>query len=234
MVYDMARPKNKKYHMDWNAWERCCKKVDSQGEHLHEFTIDFTGIQFIANHNSQANGQNKCKEWDELAQEDQTYRLTLEEQKRYQGQWYLFSNKASTIGLLKLRFHFQVAVLLENRLHHEPGEQVEELIHPDRYRRWYPSWYTSWWDKSDWNWKRAHFLFIILDVTVGFVCNRWRSIVTDWGVDRNISHVIFLIFLTHVMTLTSWPKVSQVRIRSTHVPSMMSHDWACVVCLRVV
>ena len=27
----------KEYHMAWNAWKRCCKKVDSQGEH-------FTGI----------------------------------------------------------------------------------------------------------------------------------------------------------------------------------------------
>ena len=70
----------------------------------------------------------------------------------------------------------------------------------------------------------------ILFLTVGFVCNRWRSIVTDW----NTSHVIFLMLFAHVMTLTSWFKVSQVRIRSFHMPSMMSHVWACVVCPRVV
>ena len=29
----------KEYHMAWNAWKRCCKKVDSQGE-------DFTGIHY--------------------------------------------------------------------------------------------------------------------------------------------------------------------------------------------
>ena len=34
MVLDMARPKYKEHHMAWNAWKRCCKKVDSQGEHL--------------------------------------------------------------------------------------------------------------------------------------------------------------------------------------------------------
>ena len=32
----------KEYHMAWNAWERCCKKVDSQGELLQVFTIDFS------------------------------------------------------------------------------------------------------------------------------------------------------------------------------------------------
>ena len=40
-------------HMAWNAWKRCCKKVDSQ------FTIDFSEIQFIVNHNSQSDRQNK-------------------------------------------------------------------------------------------------------------------------------------------------------------------------------
>ena len=37
-----ARPSKTKerteYHMAWNAWKRCCKKVDSQGGH-------FTGIR---------------------------------------------------------------------------------------------------------------------------------------------------------------------------------------------
>ena len=41
----------KEYHVEWNAWKRCCKKVDSQGEHLQVFTIDFSEIQLIANHN---------------------------------------------------------------------------------------------------------------------------------------------------------------------------------------
>ena len=48
------------YHVAWNAWKRCRKKVESQGEHyLHVFTIDSSEIQFIVNHNSQSDGQNK-------------------------------------------------------------------------------------------------------------------------------------------------------------------------------
>ena len=80
----------REYHLSWNAWKRCCKKVDSQGEH-------FTGIhdRFLrdpVHRESQlAIGwkEQKCKEWDELAKEDHTYHLTPEEKKRYQGQWYL-------------------------------------------------------------------------------------------------------------------------------------------------
>ena len=63
-----------------------CKKVDSQGEH-------FTGIhdRFLRDpvyrESQLAIGwtEQKCKEWDELAKEDNTYKLTPEEKKRYQG-----------------------------------------------------------------------------------------------------------------------------------------------------
>ena len=56
--------KQRKYHLAWNASNRCCKKVDSQGGHLQIFTIDFSEIQFIVNHNSQSDGQNKsAKRW---------------------------------------------------------------------------------------------------------------------------------------------------------------------------
>ena len=86
MVLDMAKPKNRrrKYHVAWNAWKRCCKKVDSQGGH-------FTGIHDrfprgpVYRESQLAIGwtEQKCKELDELAKEDHTYHLTPEEQRRY-------------------------------------------------------------------------------------------------------------------------------------------------------
>ena len=141
----------KEYHIAWNAWKRCCKKVDSQGEH-------FTGIhdRFLRDpvyrESQLAIGwtDQKCKEWDELAQEDHTFHLTPEEKKRYR---YLTMNKAGKNGLMKLRSDFGVAVSMKNRLHVESGEQVEDPIHPDQQRRWHSSSSTSWWDKSEWNWK---------------------------------------------------------------------------------
>ena len=132
----------KEYHQAWNAWKRCCMKVDSQSEH-------FTGVhdRFLRDpvyHESQlAIGwtEQKCKEWDELAQEDHTYHLTPEQKKRYQGQWYL------------ARSFFKAAVSMKTRLHHESGEQVEERLHPNKQRRWHSSSSASWWDKSGWNGK---------------------------------------------------------------------------------
>ena len=117
------------YHMAWNAWKRCCKKVDSQGE-------QFTGIhdRFLRDpvyrESQLAIGwtEQKCKEWDELAQEDHTYRLTPEEKKSYQGQWYLTLNKAGKNGPVKLRSDFRAAVSFKNRLHRESGEKVEDLF----------------------------------------------------------------------------------------------------------
>ena len=102
------------------------------------------------NHNSQSEWtEQKCKELDELAKEDYTYKLTREEQRRYQGEWYLPLNKSGKNGLVKLRSEFRAAVSIKNRPHHESGEQVEEPIHPDQYSRWHPSSTTSWADKSE-------------------------------------------------------------------------------------
>ena len=137
--------------MAGTAWKRCCKKVDSQGEH-------FTGIhdRFLRDpvyHESQLSigwSEQRCKELDELAKEDHTYRLTQEEKRRYQGQWYLTLNTSRKHGLMKPRSDYRAAVSMKNRLHHESGEQVEEPISPEHYRKWHPSSSTSWWNK---NWK---------------------------------------------------------------------------------
>ena len=122
---------------------------------LQVFTIDFSEIHPVYRESQLAIGwtEHKCKKLDELAKEDLTYRLTPDEKKRYQGQWYLTLNKAGKNGPMKLRSDFRAAVLMKNRPHHESGGQVEEPIHPDQYRRWHPSSSTSWWDKSEWNWK---------------------------------------------------------------------------------
>ena len=75
---------------------------------------------------------------------------------------------------MKLRSDYRAAVLMKNRLHHESEEQVEEPIHPEQNSRWDRSSSTSWWDKSEWNWQRAHenCLIDLLFVSVGFVYSR--------------------------------------------------------------
>ena len=124
------------------------RKLTLREDILQVFTIDF--LRDPVHRESQlAIGwtEQKCKEMDELAKEDHTYRLTPEEKKRYQGQWYLTLKKAGKNWPKSLRSD------IKNRLHRESGEQVAEPTSPEQQRRWHPSASTSWGDKSEWNWK---------------------------------------------------------------------------------
>ena len=164
----------REYHMAWNAWKRCCKKVDSQDE-------DFIGIhdRFLRDPVYCEWSEQECKEWDEFAKEDHTYKLTPEEKRRYKGHWYLTLNKTGKNGPMKLRSDYRAAVMMKNRLHHESGEPVEEPIHRGQQRRtrrgqevfsedyfssarvdqhtgwqhWPSSPSSSWWYASEWSLK---------------------------------------------------------------------------------
>ena len=133
MVLDMARPKNKQSTI-WPGM-----RGRDAARKLTLMVDFFTGIhdRFLRDpvyrESQLAIGwtEQKCKEWDEHAQKDHTYRATPEEKKRYQGQWYLTLNTSGKNGSMKLRSDFRAAVSFKNRLHHESGEQVEEPIHPD-------------------------------------------------------------------------------------------------------
>ena len=107
----------REYHLAWNTCKRCWKKVDSQGEHLtgiHDrFHRDpvYRESQLAIGWSGQ-----KCKEWDELAKEDHTYKLTPEEKRRYKGDWYFTQNKAGKNGLMKHRSDYRAAVMMEKSL----------------------------------------------------------------------------------------------------------------------
>ena len=125
----------REYHLAWNAWKKCCNKVDSQGEHVTGIHDRF--LRDPVHRESQLAigwSEQQCKELAELAKEDHTYKLTPEERRRYKGQWYLTLNKAGKKCRMKLRSDFRAAVSMKNRLHHESGEQVEEPIHPGQQR----------------------------------------------------------------------------------------------------
>ena len=159
-VIKMGRPhgarhgkteEQKEYHVAFNAWKICRKRVDSQDEH-------YKGIhdRFLKDRNSKIGWtEQKCMEMDELAQQDHTYRFSKEEFQRYQGQWYLTLNKSGKTGPMRLRQDFRAAVSLKKRLHRESGEEVAEPISFQQYRRWHSSSSDSWWDwdtsKSWWS-----------------------------------------------------------------------------------
>ena len=67
---------------------------------------------------------------DKLAQEDHSFRLSKEEFKRYQGQWYLTLNKSGKNAPMRLRSDFRATVTIKNRLFRESGEERAEPISP--------------------------------------------------------------------------------------------------------
>ena len=143
----------KEFQSAWNAWKRCCKRVDSQGEHFKGIHDRFLRDQ-VYRESQRAIGltEQKCIEMDELAKQNHTYHLSTEKFKRYQGQWYLTLNKSGKNAPMRFRPDFRAAVSFKNRLHLESGEQVAEPIFPQQYRRWHSSSSDSWWDTSDWSW----------------------------------------------------------------------------------
>ena len=62
MVLDMAKPKNKQSTM-WPGMRGrdAARKLTLKVHILQVFTIYFSEIQFIVNHNSQSDGQNKVQ-----------------------------------------------------------------------------------------------------------------------------------------------------------------------------
>ena len=128
------------YHLAWNAWKRCCKKVDSQGEHFTDIHDRFLRDP-VYRESQLAIGwsEQKCKEMGELAKEDHTYHLSPEEFRRYEGQWYLTLKKSGKNGPMRLRSDFRAAVSIKKCLHRESGEQVAEPISQEHYRRWHLS-----------------------------------------------------------------------------------------------
>ena len=119
----------KEYHIAWNAWKRCYKKVDSQGEHFSGIHDRFLRDQ-VYRESQFAIGwtEQKCIEMDELAKQDHTYHLSTEKFKRYQGQWYPTLNKSAQNGPMRLRPDFRAAVSLKKPV--STASQANKLLNP--------------------------------------------------------------------------------------------------------
>ena len=109
--------------------------------HLY-FILESSAVLLVIYRDSQlAIGwtEQKCEEMDKFAKESQTYHLSKEEFKRYQGQWYLTLNKSGKNAPMRLRPDFRAAVSFKNDLHRESGEEIAEPISPQQYRKWHSS-----------------------------------------------------------------------------------------------
>ena len=134
MVLDMARPKNKESTTRLGMRERdAVRKLTLKVNILQTFTVDFSEIQFIVNHNSQSDGQNRSAQSGINLQKKTIHIISLQRKgRRCQGQCYLTLNKSGKNGPMKLRSDFRAAVSMKHRPHYESGEQIEEPISPEQ------------------------------------------------------------------------------------------------------
>ena len=137
MVLDTAKLKNRKSTTKPGMRGRdAAKELTLKVDISQVFTIDFSEIQFIVNHNSQLVGPNKsAKRWTNWQKHNHTYHLSEEEFKRYQGQWYLTLNNQAKNAPMRLRPDFRAAVPLKKGLHREYGEEFAEPISPAHFWR---------------------------------------------------------------------------------------------------
>ena len=152
----------REYHIAWNAWKRCCKKVDSQSGHfvsIHDRCLRdpaFLESQLAIGWTAQ-----KCKEMDELAKEDHAHHLTPEEYRRTKDNSISPWSSYEKMGVWNLDPIFELLALSKIVYTASQANKLKP-ISPNQYRRWHPSSSTSWWDKSEWNWKWAHKFFSVI------------------------------------------------------------------------
>ena len=119
----------KQYHIAFNAWKRCRKRVDGQEEHYEGIHDRFLRDQIYRESRLKIGWtEQKCIEMDKLAQEDHSYRLSREEFKRYQGQWYLTLNKSGKNAPMRLRSDFRAAVTIKKTVSTE--NQAKNVQNP--------------------------------------------------------------------------------------------------------
>ena len=142
MVLGMAKPMYKKSTVRLGMPGRdAVRKSTLKVNILQAFTIDFSEIQFIVNHNSQSDGQNKSAKSGMNLQKKTIPIISLQRKRKDTKDNGILPEQIRQNGPMKLRSDFRAAVLMINRLHHESGEQVEERLHPDQQRRWHYEWH---------------------------------------------------------------------------------------------
>ena len=83
---------------------------------IKEFTIVFKETQVYRDSQLKIGWtEEKCIAMDILAQEDHSYRLSKDEFKRYQGQWYFTLKKSGKNAPMRLRSDLRAAVTIKNK-----------------------------------------------------------------------------------------------------------------------
>ena len=143
MVLDSAKPKNRKSTKKPGMRGRdAARKLTLKVDILQEFTIDFSEIHIIVNHNLQSDGQNKiAKRWTKL-QKETTRTISLQRNsKDTKDNGILHWSKQAKIGLWNFDLIFEplswwkvVFPTSQNKLqnsflHHNLGNGIRPQAH---------------------------------------------------------------------------------------------------------
>ena len=121
----------KEYLMAWNAWKRCCKKVDSQGEHFTSIHDRF--LRDPVYRESQLSigwTEQQYKEMDEPAKENHTYHLSTEEFKKIPRTMVSHLEQVRQNGPVRLRPDFRAALSLSLSKTVSTESQANKLQNP--------------------------------------------------------------------------------------------------------
>ena len=139
-------PEKKEYHLAHNLKKRCIKK---RFPVIHD--------RFLRDHDfrkstlEQDRDEDVCLKWDDLAEQDFTYRMSESEYFHYRQNWWISLHKSgNTGGPLRKRSDFNQALSSLNRLHRESGgRQLRPMPHW-KYQQRQPSSSSSstWWPWS--------------------------------------------------------------------------------------
>ena len=150
-------PENKAYHLAHNLKKRCIKR---KFKGIHDrFLRDSDFRKSMLEHDRD---EDVCLKWDDLAEQDFTYRMTESEYFRYKQNWWISFNKSGDQGPLRKRSDLNQALSALNRLHRESGGQQLRPMPYWKYKQWKSSssssstwwqWSESWW--SSWEFKES-------------------------------------------------------------------------------
>ena len=148
-------PENKEYYLANNLKKRCIKR-------------EFTGIhdRFLRDHVFRERmlennrDEDVCRKWDDLAEEDFTYRMSESEYFHYRQYWWISLNKSgNTTEPMRKRSDFNQALSTLNRFHREAGGRQLRPTPYWKYQQWKSSSSSSstWWQWSESWWSSYEF-----------------------------------------------------------------------------
>ena len=125
-----------------NQLKKKCKKKFFQGIHDRFIRDETFRNRMIEN----GRDEDVCRQWDALADEDHTHRLTPQEYYHYKSNWWLTSNKTgSNIVHVEHRSDFKQALstLQQLKQKEEGGRRNQQWAQSSSSSWW--SWQGSWW-----------------------------------------------------------------------------------------